>query len=298
MKNRYSPAVDIDEKKQVFTTRQYMVEPDFEFFHYKDEPRLEVEYHNHDFFEIYFLISGKVNYVVEGKNYNLKPNDIIIISDTELHKPLIEEGCIYERMVLWVNPSFIRKKCTEDTDLFMCFESIHRNKYNLLRPGAEMHSIIKNLLVKLNKICSTTGYGNNLLRETYLTELIVYLNRAFLETHDDNIEDDITYDEKINNMLHYINSNLDRELTLESLSARFYTSKYHLLRQFKKITGFTLHGYIRKKRLIYAKTMLKEGKKVIEVCQICGFGDYSNFIRAFRNTYGISPDKYAKMTRA
>lgn len=53
---------------QQFTARQYMVSPDFEFFHYKDDNNLEVEYHYHDFYEIYFFISGRVTYIVEGKS--------------------------------------------------------------------------------------------------------------------------------------------------------------------------------------------------------------------------------------
>jgi len=195
-------------------------------------------------------------------------------------------------MVLWVNPDFIKKRCTNGTNLFLCFKSTSKTKFNLLRPGSEMLGIIKNIMVKLDKSTTTISFGSNILKETYLTELIVYLNRAYLETCDENIEDDIMYDQKVNEIIHFINQHLDGNLSLEALSERFYTSKYHLMREFKKHTGFTLHNYIQKKRLILAKALLRDGIRITEVYQQCGFGDYSNFIRSFRNMYKVSPKKY------
>ncbi len=280
--------------EQRFTHRQYMVGSNFEFFHYKDEPQLEVEYHNHDFYEIYFFISGKVTYIVEGKSYSLKPGDILLVNNKELHKPIIEPGRIYERIVIWVNPDFIKRFCTGNSDLFTCFETTSKKKYNLLRPGTEIYSIIRGIVSKLNRACAHLSYGSDVLKETYLIELLVYLNRAYLDNDIGNIEEDTVYDPTINDIIHDINQNLGGDLSLEALSAKFYTSKYHLLRQFKKHTGYTLHSYIHQKRLITAKALLKDGMSLSNVCQACGFNDYSNFIRVFSKTFNISPKKYAR----
>lgn len=278
--------------EQKFTSRQYMITLDYEFFHYKDEPTLEVEYHNHDFYEVFFFISGKVTYIIEGKTYRLKPGDIILINNKELHKPLIESGEDYERIVVWIDPGYIASLCTDSTDLLMCFESSARKKYNLLRPGAESLQNLKNIFLKLEMANNSSGFGCSILRNVYLTELIVYLNRAYLDTREEEIEIDIAYNKKISEMIKYINLNLNEDLSLETLSAKFYISKYHLLREFKKNTGYTIHRYIQQKRLIIAKILLKENMKVTEVCMRCGFGDYSNFIRSFKKEFGISPKKY------
>lgn len=278
---------------QNFTNRQYMVGTDFEFFHYADKPAMEVEYHNHDFYEVFFLISGKVNYIIEGKSYLLKPGDIVLVNNYELHKPVIEPGMVYERVVIWINPDFIKRKISDVTNLFLCFENTSKNKFNLLRLNSDILNMIKHIVTKLNKVYSIESYGSDILKELYLTELIVYLNRAYMENCDEDMEEDIMYDPKINEIMLYMNQNLDADLSLESLSARFYISKYHLLREFKKHTGYTLHNYIHQKRLIAAKSYLKSGLRVTEVCRICGFGDYSNFIRSFRKAYNLSPKNYA-----
>ncbi|EMS73062.1 AraC family transcriptional regulator [Ruminiclostridium cellobioparum] len=277
-----------------FTPRQYMVKNDFEFFHTKEELPPNIEYHNHDFYEIFFYISGKVTYVIEGKSYKLKPGDIILINNRELHRTIIESGEDYERIVIWIKPDYIINLNTDSTDLTMCFESSAKKKYNLLRPDTETLAYLKTIVQKLEKAYYNSGFGSEVLKYAYVNELVVYLNKAYLYTKDEEIEVDIEYNQKISNIIKYINANLDSQLSLENISAQFYISKYHLLREFKKYTGFTIHRFIQKKRLIMARMLLKENVKVSEVSLVCGFGDYSNFIRTFKREYGISPKVFAR----
>lgn len=278
--------------KHEFTARQYMVTPDFEYFHYADDSAIEVEYHNHDFHEVFFFISGKVTYIIEGKSYKLKPGDILLIHSHELHKPVMEAGEAYQRIVLWVNPGYLQKHSIEDTNLSRCFEADSSRHYHLLRPNAEMSANVKSILGRFERACSSTAYGSSILRNAHLLELVVFLNRAVLETFEDDIEVDIAYNEKINSIITHINEKLCEDLPLDELSTRFYMSKYHLLREFKKHTGYTIHRYICQKRLTLATTLLREGLSVTEACAKCGFNDYSNFIRSFKNTYGVPPRKY------
>lgn len=276
-----------------FTARQYMITPDFEYFHYVDRPATGIEYHNHDFYEIYFFISGKVTYVIEGKSYRLRPGDILLIHNNELHKPIIEHGEIYERIVLWVNPDFLKKQSNKNTNLSLCFESLFPGKTNLLRPNPDLLNKIRNILYNFENLCSSADYGSNILKDIYIMEFIVYINRAFLESLGEKIEEDVEYNEKIDSVIHYINNNLNSDLSLDTLSEKFYLSKYHLLREFKKYTGYTIHSYVHNKRLIMAKSLLKKGLSVTEVYSLCGFGDYSNFIRAFKKAFGLPPKTYA-----
>ncbi|HHW23248.1 MAG TPA: AraC family transcriptional regulator [Clostridiaceae bacterium] len=287
----------MDSFNQIFTHRQHMINDNFEYFHYKDDPHLEVGYHSHDFYEIYFLLSGKVTYLIEGKSYSLKPWDILIINNKDLHKPIIESGSVYERIVIWINPDYIRKLCTPSSDLLTCFESTSKNRYSLLRPGAEMLNSIKNTVFKLEKVLFANSFGSDILTGTYLTELIVLINKAYLDTDVVSIEEDISYNSTVNDIIHYINRNLGSDLSLESLSKRYFMSKYHLLREFKKHTGYTLHSYISKKRLLTAKSLLRSGSSISDVCRECGYNNYSNFIRSFTKAFDISPKKYAREAR-
>ena len=54
---------------QSFQTRQNMEKNTFEVFRYRDPKPEGVAVHHHDFYEIYFFLSGEVEYRVEGKTY-------------------------------------------------------------------------------------------------------------------------------------------------------------------------------------------------------------------------------------
>jgi len=268
---------------------------DFQFFHLKDKKHDEFEFHYHDFNKIIIFISGKVTYLIEGKAYKLKPWDILLVNSNEIHKPLIDADEVYERIIIWVNSSFLIEHNSYNCNLLSCFETAFKEKLNLMRLKAEYLSDIKYILSQLGAAWRSKEFGSDILKNSLFLQLIVYVNRLFLGADDQRETNDIEYDEAIATILNYINENLKEALSIESIAERFYMSKYYLMHKFKAQTGYTVHNYILQKRLILAKELIKKGKAVTEVYMECGFSDYSNFIRAFRNNYGVSPKKYYKI---
>ncbi|MGB5287768.1 MAG: AraC family transcriptional regulator [Ignavibacteriaceae bacterium] len=65
---------------------------------------------------------------------------------------------------------------------------------------------------------------------------------------------------------HYINNNFDNELKLDLLSHIRFTSKFHLLRIFKRYYGQTPKQYLTNKRIAKAKELLMQGRNVTETC--------------------------------
>jgi len=151
-------------------------------------------------------------------------------------------------------------------------------------------------LDKLDETFVSQGFGNEILKNALFLELMVYLNRLFMNTYiyKNQQTKDIQYDKTVNCLLDYINKNLNKDSSIDKLSSLFYVSKYYLMHKFKAQTGYTIHNYIQKKRLIKASELIKDGKPVTEVYLECGFGDYSNFVRAFKKNFGYSPKEYYK----
>ena len=87
----------------------------------------------------------------------------------------------------------------------------------------------------------------------------------------------------------------DRHLTepvsIDDLAARFFVSKYHMMRQFRAQTGYTIHGYLTGKRLMFARAMIAAGTPVLQASEESGFGDYSAFLRAYRKQFGAAPNQ-------
>lgn len=87
---------------------------------------------------------------------------------------------------------------------------------------------------------------------------MVYLNRIFLKKQYIYDKKSYSYDSQIASILQYINHNLQADLSVEKLAARYYVSKYHLMRKFKEETGYTLHNYIVNKRLLMARSLIDQ----------------------------------------
>jgi AraC family transcriptional regulator len=83
--------------------------------------------------------------------------------------------------------------------------------------------------------------------------------------------------------------------TLGSLADAAGLSPYHFLRTFDRVSGVTPHQYVLRARLRDAALRLaRESGSVIDIALDCGFGDVSNFNRAFRTEFGVSPRAYRK----
>lgn len=92
-----------------------------------------------------------------------------------------------------------------------------------------------------------------------------------------------------------IASHLFHDLSLEDLAILQNLSLSTFKRRFREIYGTAPGKYIIKKRLEHAAELLVTTKlRVSEICYDCGFGDVSNFTKAFSKAYGISPSEYQK----
>lgn len=81
--------------------------------------------------------------------------------------------------------------------------------------------------------------------------------------------------------------------TLGRLASAARLSPYHFLRTFTHLTGVTPHQYVLRARLRHAAVRLvRETGSVLDIALDCGFGDASNFTRAFRAEFGVRPLLY------
>ena len=127
--------------------------------------------------------------------------------------------------------------------------------------------------------------------------LPVLLRRTAVTDDWIDVESNDILDPLIDKVLDYINVHYSEPLTVESLAARFFVSKYYLLHEFKQYVGTSVYHYIIQRRLIVARQMLADGTAPSSVYQKCGFGDYANFYRAFKSAYRVSPKEYMDGSR-
>ncbi len=274
--------------RDIFTPRQTMNRKDFEFYHYLDLDPPTVTFHHHDFYEVFFFVSGTVTYTVEGRSYQLRPGDILLTNNRDIHRPETAPGKPYERYVLWITDSFLQQLQKAGDDLTACFRDAEQKQYKLIRPDGDVLIRLQKLYVRILRLQREDAFGSSTLLYAAVSELLVYLNRAYFGTPSA-IRQDVAEDETVNRAVRYIEAHLTEDLTLDDLAEAVHLSKFYLNRRFKQFTGLTVHQFILKKRLITARTMLLSGVSAMDACMGCGFNDYSNFLKAFKREFLLSP---------
>ena len=132
-----------------FNILQEMSSNDIEVYHYCDAATFNVPPHRHDFFELYCLLSDSYIYHVENNQYDLRPGSLILVPPGETHWPELEgEPRNIERIVLWLNPTFI-----SSLSIFLpqTLGAIGKNLENehLIVPEEKTYQVILNLLYSL-----------------------------------------------------------------------------------------------------------------------------------------------------
>ena len=269
----------------------------YEVFRYRDSYLKEVALHHHDFYEVYFFVSGNVQYNIESRSYLMTPGDILLISPMELHQPVFEKDHKdYERIVLWINKSFLEQFSIPGQDLSVCFDTSMPGHTNLLRPDGTLRQLIAFQLDQLIQESDSDEYCSQVNAFCYLAQILVEINRMARQQSRDT-DTKIASDSMVYSVMNYINEHYSEELSLDFLANRFFISKYHLSREFLRVMGTSVHRYVIQKRLAMAKQMMSEGMPSTEVYQHCGFGDYSNFYRAFKAEYQISPKEFMTLVK-
>lgn len=92
--------------------------------------------------------------------------------------------------------------------------------------------------------------------------------------------------------MRYIGDNLHRKITAEDISAAAGYNRSHLAVLFKRETGMSMTGYLRKMRIKAAKGLIAKNVPLAVVANSLGFCSQSHFCKCFREETGMTPMAY------
>lgn len=263
-----------------------MLRQDFQLSHNRDPYFRTMEFHAHDFLELYYFLDGSVTYYIEDQVYDLCPGDLLIIPAGKMHRPVIaNEHAAYERMVLWITPQYLQSIDSPAGDLQKNLQKVGEHGYCVPFRGDEtvfVTALLKKLLYMQKndtdpKFCAGAV-------ELYLWT--IFRSYGVIDTTHRNET------QVIPQVIRYITEHFSEPLTLEDIATEFFVSKSYLNRHFKAYTNSTVYAYIMALRLTHARRMLREGIPAVEAGRECGFSDYSTFYKAFKTQTGLSPQQF------
>lgn len=262
---------------------QVMLEEDFEAHHNRDPYFRTIEFHAHDFLELYLFLDGSVTYYIEDQVYDLCPGDLLIIPPGRMHRPVIaNERAAYERMVLWVELDYIARIDSAAGELQAALRGIGANGYRVPLRGDDLifAASLFRRIVKMERGGVFTSSAIRLCLKDAFEAYSLVEKEARGETA------------VIPQVIRYLTEHFREPLRLDDLAARFFISKSYLNRHFKAYTNATVYAYLMALRITHARRMLREGATAAEAGRECGFSDYSTFYKAFKAQTGITPQEF------
>lgn len=131
------------------------------------------------------------------------------------------------------------------------------------------------------------------MADTLCQQMLIDVNRDVLRSRTAQEErDSYRVDPKMEEVLRYILDHLGEELTVESLSKRFFISRYYLMHRFKAV--HRLHGppVHQPEAAAAGRGADPRRRAVMKAAEQAGFEEYSTFLRAFRGTFHMSPREF------
>lgn len=99
----------------------------------------------------------------------------------------------------------------------------------------------------------------------------------------------------INSVIEYIEENLKNQITLDQISDHVHISKFYLNRIFSALSKTSLMSYVKNRKLSSSvHELLWTNLRISDISQEYGFDYDQTYIRAFKNIFGISPDRFRK----
>ncbi len=242
------------------------------------------------YYAIYYLTRGYGLFEEAGRRKSCGAGDMVIVKPGEQMTMCFRGGnYLSELLEVRVLPAYLKELSDDGTDLEQGFSFVPF-KTAVIHAESQEFMLIRNIAAKLTGM-EEDAYGHCLYEKNLVSILLILSLRACVDV------DKVHLSRKRKNVLMddifvYIREHLAEELTLERLEKEFYVSRYHICREFKRLTGQTPHSYIVKARLDLCRKYIAQGKPIREVYQLGGFGGYNHFFRAFKKEYGVTPREY------
>ena len=242
-------------------------------------------WHWHSYFEITWVLEGKGNYFVNGQEYTMEKDDIIIFNNVEPHGWKLLGGNM-KLLVMIFSPEFVAEKI-----------SVFDAEY--LKPFVERGSNFKNRVEEIRISIREIHQEWNERKEGYplmIKANVLRILTMLIRAYQDETKSGEMLKEKKNAMKRleqaftYINDHYCEKITLEEVAASVYMSSNYFSSYFRRVANISFSDYVTRLRVNRAREMLREnGANVTEIAMECGFNNISNFYRLYKKHMGKTP---------
>ena len=243
--------------------------------------------------EVLLLLSGEIDYNIEGQLFHLEPMDAIFILPHKLHSMEVDRSQPYERMVLHFPPDLF----SSFTELSLFSTPNHFSFPFILPKNIIEKSDLPSLMKQCEDICSQKDKYIQLRFIRTIFQIVETLDKAINSLNESNALQPIKVDKISYACIQYVHENLTNKemLTPQRIAQELHISTSHLQHTFKKTVGVPLHYYVFKQKMQLAKKLLEQGNPPQVVSDTLGYEYYSTFYHNFIKHFQAPPTAFMQI---
>ncbi|PWT47881.1 AraC family transcriptional regulator [Vibrio parahaemolyticus] len=241
--------------------------------------------HSHEGYTIGVIEKGAQQFFRTGGNHIAPQNSIILVNADEVHNGHSATEGGWEYKAMYPVPEQFQTLGQE------------LGSPNIALPYFPQPVVYDpELASQLRLVFETLEKSDNrLLRETLVYGTLIKLASKH-STHRAPLKESTKAQRQLQLVKEFLEDFPQTDVSLEELAKLAGLSPFHLLREFQKQFGFPPHAYQIQQRLRMAKKLLKQGKRISDVAQECGFHDQSHLHRHFKKAMGVTPGQYLRFS--
>lgn len=264
------------------------------FFASKQKMLTDHHYHDHDFAEITYILSGKGKYYVEGTIYEVSAGDIIICNPGVKHHNIVinEKEPTVEVFIGFTNFQF--KNMPPNSII------LRENEYILHSP-MELKQEMSKLCWEMVAEQEANQIGKYFMLKAQLIKMLLLILREVIGGEMEDKQKGCNFESYNKNyvvkkIVNYLNENYSSKISLDKIARNMYLSPVYISKIFKEETGESPINYLIKIRLEKARDILISGDSgsIKHIANSVGYDDVYHFSKLFKKYYGISPLYYKK----
>ena len=241
---------------------------------YDEAPRQEYYFrHSHTGYELLYFLSGDAEYNVEGRVFRLRPHDLLLIQPAHYHylRPL--SGAPYERY------------CSNFEGRILPGEGGRLATLPAVTNIADRPRL-RACFEKLEEYAHRFGEADMQLAVRLAVREILLL---LLYDRPQEEPDRARHNPIVDRIVALVDARPEGDWTAATLAKALYLSPSYIQNTFSRYMDIGLKQYINHKKILHAQALLLAGEKAGDVCERCGFRDYSTFFRLYRRLTGTTP---------
>ncbi len=245
--------------------------------------------HNHSFYEMQFITEGTLEYMIGDELIKLGEGDYLIVAPKTNHYS-VSRSDIMKKISIGFEISY------DDNNEITRQLSVLRNfPYHYGKANNFMLSTLKLILEELNERDSNQSMIKRMLLNVFLLSLAGELSsRDEKNQQEADVQPQIEMsDETVYNaIVHYLQNNIDRNITIAELSENLLISISQLNRRLIRYSGMSFSKIKDSIRCSKARELLATNMSMSQISEAIGVSNEYSFNRFFKRVEGMTPGRF------